>query len=179
MKHVTGSVVASSAPHLVSSSSRLSGLSRLQVPHLPAPSPPGDLLCPRTTSVRPPHTAPGPPSGQSFRSLISDPFPGLLPDFKVLKARRSLQHFIYSQHKLVLASPLQENLLLPTCLCIESPGHLTGTSESSLTLAPPFLASSTIRLLPCFLQPLSQTSPLLTAHRFCLPASSLSHWFSR
>ena len=109
----------------------------------------------------------------------ADPFPGLLPDFKVLKARRSLQHFIYSQHKLVLASPLQENLLLPTCLCIESPGHLTGTSESSLTLAPPFLASSTIRLLPCFLQPLSQTSPLLTAHRFCLPASSLSHWFSR
>lgn len=71
--------------------------------HFPAPSAPGDSLCPKTASVRPPHAASGPPSGQSFRSQISDPFPGLLPDFQVLKAQGSLQHFTYSQHKLVLA----------------------------------------------------------------------------
>lgn len=77
-----------------------------------------------------------------------------------------------------MPSSLQENLLLLTCLCRESSGHLTGTSKSSLTLAASFSASSTIRLLPRFLQPISQTSPLLSAHGFCLPASSLSHWFS-
>ena len=62
----------------------------------------------------------------------------------------------------------------PLCLRRESPGHLTGTSKSSLTLAPSFSANSTIRLLPRSLQPISHRS-LLTAHASaCLQARSLT-----